>query len=186
MNWPDWLKVIQLKPRFLFGIWGLGALLLFLPDKTISVFGAVALRDSYRPWIGVTTLAAFVFWVVQLVPHMHQYISRWKQRREVIRSLESLSEEEWLILAYCMERNQRTITLTLADRVAGSLMAKGLLVMASGLGNQLAWPNTIPTHLWKHLSKDKEAFMGRWKFEAEFLQYRFSEIDAHVRRYDDF
>ena len=37
--WIDWLKVIQLQPRFLFGFWFLGGLILFLPIGIAETLG---------------------------------------------------------------------------------------------------------------------------------------------------
>lgn len=149
--WPDWLKVIQLKARFLFGIWLIGAFILFLPDRFADEFGIKTIRENYRGWIGIGTLAAFAFWLVQLIPSFQNRRAIKKIREEIIQSVNSLSPEEQLLLAFCLWRNQQTITLEITHRAAGALVAKGMLIRADGIGDTLAWPFTVPDFLWNHL-----------------------------------
>src|SRR3989338_1531143 len=78
--WPDWLKVIQLSPRFLFGLWFLGVLILFLPPTLSDNLGISEIRKDYKGWIGIATLAAFAFWVVQLVPSFQTVYRRRNMR----------------------------------------------------------------------------------------------------------
>src|ERR1700676_1644054 len=98
--WPDWLKVIQLQPRFLFGLWLLGVLLLFLPTHAATFLGIASIRDHYRPWIGVGTLGAFAFCLVQLVPAIARTRSGRKYRAAVLKNLDGLTREERFELAY--------------------------------------------------------------------------------------
>jgi hypothetical protein len=125
--WPDWLKVIQLQPRFLFGLWVFGALLLFLPPHAATSLGVVTIRDHYRPWIGLGTLGAFAFWLVQLLPAMSRRLSSSKYQATVLKNLNGLTREERFQLAYCIHRGQRTLYLRITDAAAQSLRNKGLL-----------------------------------------------------------
>jgi hypothetical protein len=149
--WPDWLKVIQLKPRFLFGLWFLGAMILAMPTRLATQLGVDAIRDSFRAWIGVATLAALSFWIVQLTPSLQAWWKYCKRRSEALGNLESLSSREREILAYCLRRNQRTVDIPLEDPAARSLQSKGLLEAVAGYGNATEWPWTVPTWAWKHL-----------------------------------
>lgn len=183
-GWSGWLKAIQLKPRFLFGLWLLGAIILFLPDAVAESFGIRDIRQSFRGWIGIGTLAAFAFWCVQLIPFYRAKRNTKNLRERVVRSLGSLSQEEWLLLAYCSNRNQRTIPLEITHRAANALVAKGILIRASGVGDSLAWPFTIPEFLWEHLKTNPEAIFNGVDPNASQLQARFQEIEAHIRRHD--
>jgi hypothetical protein len=182
--WPDWLKVMQLKPRFLFGILLLGILILFMPLGLANTLGIGDIRNSLRPWIGLGTLSAFSFWLIQLIPK-YQYFRRSRRyRAEMIRSLKSISPEEWILLAYCLERNQQTITLSIVDRYAGSLVARGILERAGGIGNQLAWPYTIPTYLWAHLLTNREQFLANAPFPESEVESRLRGLHQHICRHD--
>lgn len=179
----DWLKAIQLKPRFLFGIWFLGMLVLFLPDFVAARFGIVEARIALQPWIGLGTLAAFSFWVIQLIPSLSSYWRKLKVRRQIIRALDFTSPEEWVLLAYCLKQNQQTVTLSLVDRAAKSLAARGILEPAGGVGNQLAWPYTIPTFLWIHLLKNRECFFATAPFPPDEIEARLLGLHQHIHRH---
>lgn len=182
--WIDWLKVIQLKPRFLFGFWFLGGLILFLPVGIAETLGIQEVRIGLRSWIGLATLAAFAFWLVQLYPVYQQYRARRKYREQVIRALASLSPEEWVMLGYCLDQNQQTITPSIVDSVAGALLARGLLERPGGVGNQLAWPHTIPDFLWDHLQSHRNEFLRNPPFPQEQTRARFQGLHQHLHRHN--
>jgi hypothetical protein len=140
--WPDWLKVIQLSPRFLFGLFVLGVMFLLLPDCAADFLGFTSIRTQYRGFVGIGTLAALIFCAVQLFPLAVKSIRRRQARNQTLASLDSLSVEERLLLAYCFFRGQKTVTLRFVDGVARALVAKGLLVAATGAGSILEWPFT--------------------------------------------
>jgi hypothetical protein len=182
--WPDWLKVIQLKPRFLFGLWLLGALILFLPGGIADQLGVTEIRKNFRGWIGLGTLAAFAFWWVQLIPRFQAKRGAKHFRERAFRSLASLSAEEWLLVAYCLNRGQQTITLEIGHRAAGALTAKGIFVMASGANNSLAWPYTMPSFLWDELRKNPQIIFNGIDSNDARLEAKFAEIERHIRRFD--
>jgi hypothetical protein len=180
----DWLRAIQLKPRFLFGIWILGMLVLFLPENLATSFGIVKAKIDLHPWLGLGTLAAFSFWLVQLIPAFQSFRSRRRYRMEMIRSLKSISPEEWILLAYCIERKQQRITLTIVNRVAGSLVSRGILKRAEGGGNIVAWPYTIPNFLWEHLLANREMFLGNAPFPEAEVVARLQNLHHQIHRHD--
>jgi hypothetical protein len=181
---PDWLKVIQLKPRFLFGIWLIGSLILFLPNGFADEFGIKAIRENYRGWIGIGTLAAFAFWLVQLIPAFQNWRAVKKIREEIIHSVDSLSPEERRLLAFCLWRNQQTITLEITHRAAGALVAKGMLIQANVTGDILAWPFTVPDFLWHHLKADHQLILQGTDPNDPQLLENFRRMEAHIRRWD--
>ena len=65
---PDWVKTVRVRARYLFGVWCLGLLVLALPQWGAEFFGVTDFREVARPYVGVITLAAFVFWIIALVP----------------------------------------------------------------------------------------------------------------------
>jgi len=182
--WMDWLKIIQLKPRFLFGIWFFGALLLGLPQGLAEIFSLSEIRNSFRPWLGLLTLLSFSFWLVQLIPTGSSYLARRRLRKTLIRYLEFLSPEEWILLAYCLKNNQQTITLSIVDRVAGSLVARGILERAAGVGNQMSWPYTIHNIVWDYLLLKRAEFMSKAPWSQQDIESSWHDLDHHIRRYD--
>lgn len=185
MNWlGDFLKLIQLNARFLFGIWLFGVILLFLPKDIAEIFGIVELRSSYRPWIGVGALGAFAFWLVQLFSIWTASRNLNAQRGRLIRALESVSGEEWILIAYCVIQNQQSVTLSLVDRIAGSLVARGLLVRADGVGNKFSWPHTIPDFLWNHLIENRGEFLAKAPFAEDEMKARLQGLHEHIHRHN--
>jgi hypothetical protein len=182
--WSDWLKIIQLKPRFLFGLGLLGVLLLFLPSSLVGSFGIISVRDSYRGWIGTATLAAFAFWGVQLLPSLKAWLHERKRKSEILMSLDALSKEEQFLLAYCLDRNQRTVCLPMIDRAATSLCQKGLLVSANRFADSLAWPFTIPNFVWEHLQLISPQILPEEERVNPEVRRRFDEFERFLHRHD--
>jgi len=183
--WPDWFKVIQLKPRFLFGIWLLGLMLLFLPSYFASRLGITTFREQHRSWIGLATMAAFVFWLVQMIPSIRRSRESRRYRAEVIKHLGGLTPQERFLLAFCVSAGQRTIYMKLSDASAQSLCDKGLLEKATGTGSMLAWPYSVPSFVWDYLRANRDSLLREadWK-SVEFQEAckRF-EHEMHSRFY---
>lgn len=180
----EWLKVIQLKPRFLFGLLVLGLMLLLFPDSWATRFGFQGIRDSFRGWIGIGTLCALAFWLIQLIPFWRETRAIKRHKASVIDAISSLSPEEQMLLAFCVDRNQRTLTLEITHRVANALKSKGMLVAATGTGNSLAWAFTIPSHLWDYLQQNRESLFPESDLKHPNVQAEFDHLDAHMRRHD--
>ncbi len=179
--WPDWLKVIQLQPRFLFGLCVLGALLLFLPAHAATALGIVEIRDHYRPWIGLGTLSAFAFWIVQLIPGITRIRSERKYRAAVLKNLAGLTGEERFQLAYCIHRGQRTMYLRLIDSAAQSLCSKGLLVPGDR-GSILSLPFTIPLFAWDHIRANPNTILRESEWKRSDLLAAFERFEADIQR----
>jgi hypothetical protein len=181
----DWIKLIQLKPRFLFGLWLFGVFILFIPSEIGKKIGIDDFRNVSKPWLGIATLASFVFWLLQLIPEFQSFYAKRRFRSAVIKSLDFISPEEWIVLAYCLIENQQTITLGYTDRNAGSLVARGILVRANGAGNILSWPHTIPPFLWEYLVKHRDKFMINTPLPKAQVEYLLGKLHQEIHRYDN-
>lgn len=181
MSWlRDALDVIQLKPRFLFGIFLVGLLLVVLPGAAANVLGVTALRDQIRPWIAIATLAAFAFWLVQLWPIASGWWQRRQHQKAIIARLDSLSEDERALLAYCLARNRSTLLLEANERwfnAATALCQKGLMQKATGVIDACAWPHTIRDFVWAELQRRGGDFVPAEGTRAELLEERFASLD---------
>jgi len=165
----DWLKVIQLKSKHLFGLTLLGGLILFLPERYAQNFGITDFRDSYRPWIGFPTLGFAVFFLIQFISERRTYYSSKKRiskaQEEVINSLNYIPFESWIIVAYCLRHRRQTITLKLNHL--------GIMEKAQETHSVLAWPYKIPSFLWSYLLKYEDEFFNRYPLLEEELRYQF-------------
>jgi len=157
-------------------------LVLFLPDSIGIKFGILALRAKYLPWIGGGTLAAFVLWVVQLVPWINAKFAQRRYRTQVLQNLFGLTEQEQFLLCYCTHRGQRTVYLAPNDSAAQALCNKGLLVPSSGLGRALSWPFTIPQFVWEHIRANRHVLMSDADWNSPALLRAFDIFEQGIER----
>jgi len=179
----DILKAIQLPPRFLFAATGLGLLFLLMPAPLAQWLRIQGALEDGRGWIALGTACAFVFGTAQLAPLLLRMIQRKLAIREYIRSLDSLSGGERILLGYCAYRRKRTVLLSLdstAGNIAGGLCQKGLLEQADGSHNILAWPFSIPAFLWPQITKRIRSILGPdWENDEEILK-EFTRLDRQT------
>jgi len=154
MSWAEQItKLAELKARYFFAIAVIGGLLIFLPANVRQQM-AVTIPESVRQWVGLSTLAASVFWLVltfvQFFSFVQNKISERRLKAEVLGQLETLSQRERDVFLQCLNLNQRTIHRNINDAAANSLRSKRLLAMASQ-GSVLSMPFTIPKFVWDHI-----------------------------------
>lgn len=178
MGWfSDMIKLTELKVRYFLVAWVFGALLIFLPIEMRNQMG-ITIPEVVRPWVGFSTLAAFVFWLVLSFIQLFSFIQQWLKDRNlrvtILSQLETLSDGERAIFLHCLSKNQRTIQRNITDGPTNSLKSKRLLVMASQ-GSVLSMPHTIPKFVWDHIkAKETELFPELFDEHAmrEFQQRR--------------
>ncbi|MFQ5432950.1 MAG: super-infection exclusion protein B [Nitrospinota bacterium] len=107
------------------------------------------MRGEYRGLIGLSTISAFSFWLVQLIPWLRYRQIEKKKIENALNKIDSLSKEERLIIAYCIWKNQSTIYLPLNDPGCLALSQKGLIKPATntGIGNTQIHPFIIPNFI---------------------------------------
>ena len=152
-------KLIHLKARYIFGAWAFGALLIFLPPAIIQQMH-VEIPEVVKPWLGFGTLAAFVLWLVQVFLLGWELFGSWrmtkKAKARALRQFDSLSQGERDIFLICLSNNQRTLNRAITDSEMQSLITKGLMARASGVGNMMSWSFTIPQHIWEYVKENEE------------------------------
>lgn len=111
MRFSDLLKIFDLKPRFFFAIALIGGLALFLPKQIKDTLGITQLVNTYRTIIGIVTLVSAILWIVQLQPWgiVFELIEKRKFKKEFSAKLAELSDDERILLAYCLEKNKQFI-----------------------------------------------------------------------------
>ena len=149
------LQIIHLKPRSLFGISIVGILLLFNPYGILISFGLENIVDEYRGLIGFITLVTIVFFVIELIPWIKNKYFIHSYNKQVLSYLESLSQDESFMLLYCKKNNMRSLSLSLTNSIANSLVSKGILEQAGGTGNMTAWTYTVSDVVWNKITKNE-------------------------------
>ena len=181
-NLPDWIKtIVDLKPKFWFVLWLLGGLVLFLPRDATDRLGFTPTIDPYRGWIGLATLAAFVFWLVQLGlwKGFKQWWSTYKSQSQTYWIINSLSADEKLRLAYCLDRNRPYIWLDVNDPAAVSLRQKGLLVMRLG-DTPFGRTHHVEDLFWAHLQKNKSSLFQESYWHDPEIRRSFDQFDGYL------
>lgn len=184
MSWVEHItKLTEVKARYFFGVWVFGGLLIFLPIE-IKQQMAITIPDIVRPWIGFTTLAAFVLWLVlSIIQGFSYFHKRYKERimkSEILSQLETLSDGERAIFLHCLSQNQRSIQRNITDGPANSLKSKSLLVMASQ-GSILAMPHTIPKFVWDHLKEHEEVLFPELFDENAMREFQLRQQNGWMR-----
>lgn len=183
---PSWIKaIVDLKPKFLFGVWFLGVLILFLPKDISDELGFTSAIDPYKGLIGLITLAAFIFWLVQLEPwtRITQWRSAYKKRIQINRvdqDITALSPDEKLRLAYCLDRNRTYIVLDINDPIAISLRRKGILIPNPSSESPYR-AHRVSELAWEQLQKNKSKLFQESFWHDPQVRHSFDQLD-HLQR----
>ena len=181
-NLPDWLRIFELRPKYIFGLWLLGCLVLFLPKNMTDAMGITPTIDPYRGWIGIATLGAFVLWLIQLQPW--EPVANWYRGYELHKhfqlTLDNLSEEERILLAYCIARKQKTIHLSATNPIATSLRDKGFFEIVPGFMKYRAVPYAIPLPAWEELLAQKHLLLPKEDWNSPVVQQAFEQIEGQI------
>lgn len=171
-------KLIQLNPPQLLAISLVSGLLLFLSDSLLEQIGIKALRDQYRPWIGIIFLVFIGLLFSKVVFSTAERIQRERAKRvkkkEVVKALENLTPREKEILGSYIRDNTKTKILS-SDGVVGGLRAKGILYQSSQYG-RMGWsdapdfPFNISDFVWVHLNEHPNLIASDKKGLAEELK----------------
>lgn len=131
-------------------------------------------------------MSAWRAWITQLLPSGDPGLEHEVHREQVLKSLLLLSIEEWLLMVYCVQRQQQTIALEVVHPAAGALVAKGLLIRSGSIGHGAAWPYTVPDFVWKYL-QDHPGLLHHQRGIAPDdpeLQEHLVRLDKHLRCFD--
>ena len=138
--------------------------LVSLPDVVTEWAGIQQVVDSVRGWLFIMGTVSAVFAFLQLVPPILMNVRAVRSQRAAARRLDTLSQEELELLAYCLTRNRQTLVLSLgsqAGNVASGLSQKGLMEVGTELQHVLAVPHTVPDFAWKRLKKRQHSIVEK-------------------------
>jgi hypothetical protein len=154
----EWIK---LSPRHLVPLSLFTGFILFAPETWLSVFGLVGFVSQWRPYFGAVfllstalLLGAAVLSAWEMVKHKRTEATFLRSRRE---RLHHLSEPEKEILRGYIEGQTRTQYLSMADGVAGGLVAERIIYRASSLGQSSDYfAYNIQPWAWEYLNKHRK------------------------------
>lgn len=158
----DWSKLLSLP--------GPTALAAFVASAGITLGyerNFALLRSVPQKFIVYANIGVFVFGAIALVwattggikfilKAIRKSSARREYEKEIDGFLDTLSEEEGMVLYTMVANNQRSITCPLMDPIVTRLKQKQLLLPGMGVGNSAMWPHTIPTGVWNALKKRAE------------------------------
>lgn len=163
----EFLKVI-LSPKYLFGIWFIGFIILFAPESITDKFGLTEFIKSFRGWIGIISLISFSIWVSVLGVYFWNSLKERnlnnkyskESKLETLEQIRHLSQEEIFYLWMCIDKNQQTFVGYFFNPHITALVSKGLLLHPS-LTDAWNCPFTIPSFVWDYLLKNKKSFLPK-------------------------
>lgn len=147
------------------------AFLLLIPQEWLSDDGISSILKQYRGWIFLVGVPSGIVALVSLIRFGLGKFEAWNQARNVLKRaeeerethradlrshLDTLTDNERLILWHCVSKNARTITVRLSEAAPRALADKGFLDIHSGMGDQLRWPFTVSGLAWGVLQTNKD------------------------------
>ncbi len=96
---------------------------------------------------------------------------------EIIRSLNSLSPQEYAVIYYCLRENKKTVIAHMGNSTLISLESKHIMQRPSGSYSILGVPFTISDGVWEYLLKNKNNFCPKEKLNDK--QYN-SEVNRFI------
>lgn len=176
-------RFFSLTPRALFAVVVTGATILLIPDDLAVTVAVDSFRNTHRIWIGPTTLLAFALlmsFVLWSLPRRFRAARVARMRKTtILQQLDSLSNEERLVLAFFMHSGSSTQYLWANFGPAQALCSKGLLRQLRGTGSLFSWPYVIPEFVWSEMNQRRdELFPGIDSDEARNV---FSNFESFQR-----
>lgn len=110
---------------------------LWMPAEYAMKLGIETLREDLRPYFGIGFLTLVAMVIARIFGALGKQIRYWKQRRVNRQRLETLSPDEKGYLIPFVYDGKATISVDVADGVAGSLYQKGVLYRQSNVFYQL-------------------------------------------------
>ncbi len=179
---PAWVKaLVELKPRFLFGLCSVCVVLALLPGVLRTAAPMQALYPA-RGWLWLAALVFLTLGFVQLVPSVGDALRRRAARRHALSHLPSLSFGELLILLHCWTDQCQSVPLEVSDPHAVSLVHKGLLERAGGTVDIRACPHTVPDFVWRHIQSHPDSVWRHWDPNSPEVRRELAALRERIRR----
>ena len=159
-------ELLNLKPRFWFGILLSTSALLFLPSKALDRLGLKDFRDTQKTWIGLVFLGSNVFlgsyaageiWSIGQKKYLDQ-----RQIKLQHNQMFDLSPPEKMVLREYTENQETTRYFQISDGIVNGLVAKGILYCSSNVGvHYMSFSFNLQPWAWKYLDEHPEVLEDR-------------------------
>lgn len=158
----DYTKLLEQSPKILFAILIAGVLFLIAPA---SVLGSMSLNDFWlRPYIGIVTILAAALLITHggahLVDRVKANRAKKKEQEERVRfqleTLRSLTPAEKRALQPFIKESKTSVGFSIADGVAGGLVAKKILYRSANASFGYSFPHNLQPWAREHLRKQSE------------------------------
>lgn len=159
------LEILKLAPRYLIALGIMSAVLLFSPKGFLERIGLVDFAHNNRQWLGLTlVVTSGLFFVAMVAEGLRAFRRRrWHKKAitELKSSLRRLTEEEKQILRFYCVKETKTNYLRVTDGVVQGLVAKGIIQMASNLGDMVdGFAHNINEIVWQELNEHPDLLDG--------------------------
>jgi len=159
------LEFLKLAPRYLVSVALICGLLLFLPQPWLTQIGLQGFADAYRQWLGLAFLVSAVLAGVGLGTAGWNWLRLKLRKRKIalniIRKLNTLTEDEKQILRYYVSQNTRANTLKVDDGVVQELVACRIIYRSADMGNLLeGFAHNISDLAWDYLHVHPQVLEG--------------------------
>lgn len=179
----DTIKLLLLNPLLLIAVGLTGLLALFAPSwlGLGETLGFAWIPYAWRWVVGIVTVVALLASFLQLVSRAINIWKEAKQRQECLRYLDTLSDDEIIVLGLCVKENRRTAEIDKREPVGASLAHKKLMGLAPTQDNVWMQAYIIPAFVWKKLQEQKKQILSRTE-EIVARREEKSRIEAEKAR----
>lgn len=164
-----------------------GALLL-VPDYWPNNKGLAVLAKTYQTELSVGLIAGLIlgccmqkFWSTALSVVLDAVTGpfiRRKFKKALLRSIQTLSREEWLVLAHCVNKNVTSVCLPAVTPISQALMGKGFIAPSTSSGDMLRFSYEIRPIAWDILTQHPSFSLTERKAHASAIadmEYQLSD-----------
>lgn len=159
------LEFLKLAPRYLISVALVCGTLLFSPNEWLQRIGVSSFTQAYRQWLGLTFLISSILWGVAIAVWGYRWVGRKVFRRnvkqQIIRRLNTLTEDEKQILRYYFANNTRANTLRMDDGVVQGLATDHIIYRSASMGNLIdGFAHNINDFAWEYIHKNPHVLDG--------------------------
>jgi hypothetical protein len=151
------LELLKQPLRYSIALGVVAAIVLFTPDSVVNKLGLLQYRNQGKPYLGVVLLVCITIAIASGIGAVGSKINDyrfWKARKK---RLHRLSAEEKQILRAYIERQTRSLNLSVTSGVVNGLEQETIIYRASNLGHLMAgFAYNIQPWAWDYLNEHRD------------------------------
>ena len=159
------LEFLKLAPRFIFALGIAAGTMLFVSDHFLKRIGLTEFVQKYRFALGLILVLSAALLAVSSVLWVLGTIKGWWHTRRfhknVIKRLNTLTEDEKQILRYYLANDTRANMLRCDDGIVQGLVEDGIIYQSASIGNILeGFAHNISDFVWDYLHVYPDVLAG--------------------------